>query len=212
MPGFPRVPLAYSSSSRGTSCRAAPSSRSLPTSRKVGPNSSRLWAWGMIRSHPTTIRFTTSVEALKLRSKPTRRPRCARDSRGKRLEVMAHGSSSRSITKTRKYENTKKSRTGTLPCLGCHGPAANAAFWEWARRSQRPAQVPRPVRSFEFVVAIVGFSSRWNGRLPVPAMWLTRRGFPRSGHPTLGHPLRHGDGDHRATRGRLSERASRQTE
>ena len=44
---------------------------------------------------------------------------------------MAHGSSSGSITKTRKYESTKKSRTGTLPCLGCQRPAANAAFWEW---------------------------------------------------------------------------------
>ncbi len=29
------------------------------------------------------------------------------------------------------YENTKKPRPGTLPCLGCHGPAANAAFWKW---------------------------------------------------------------------------------
>ena len=38
-----------------------------------------------------------------------------------------------SITKTRKYENTKKSRTGTLPCLGCQRPAANTAFWEWTR-------------------------------------------------------------------------------
>ncbi len=36
---------------------------------------------------------------------------------------------------------------------------------------QRPAQAPRPVRSFEFVVAIVGFSSRSNVRPPVPAMW-----------------------------------------
>ena len=45
---------------------------------------------------------------------------------------MAHGSSSGSITKTRKYESTKKSRTGTLPCLGCQRPAANAAFFlEW---------------------------------------------------------------------------------
>src|ERR1017187_9848443 len=56
------------------------------------------------------------------------------DPRGKRLEVMAHGSSSRQITKTRKYENTKKSRTGTLPFLGCQRPAGNAAFWEWTRR------------------------------------------------------------------------------
>jgi hypothetical protein len=39
------------------------------------------------------------------------------DPRGKRLEVMAHGSSSRQITKTRKYENTKKSRTRTRPSL-----------------------------------------------------------------------------------------------
>ena len=53
------------------------------------------------------------------------------DPRGKRLEFMAHGSSAGSITKTRKYESTKKSRTGTLPCLGCQRPAANAAFWEW---------------------------------------------------------------------------------
>ena len=55
------------------------------------------------------------------------------DPRGKRLEFMAQGSSSGSITKTRKYESTKKSRTGTLPCLGCQRPAANAAFWEWTR-------------------------------------------------------------------------------
>jgi hypothetical protein len=48
----------------------------------------------------------------------------AHDPRGKPLEVTAHGSSSRQITKTRKYENTKKSRTGTLPCLGCQRPAA----------------------------------------------------------------------------------------
>ena len=53
------------------------------------------------------------------------------DPRGKRLEFMAQGSSSGSITKTRKYESTKKPRTGTLPCLGCQRPAANAAFWEW---------------------------------------------------------------------------------
>ena len=38
---------------------------------------------------------------------------------------------SRSITKTQKYENTKNSRTGTLHCLGCHRPLANAAFGEW---------------------------------------------------------------------------------
>ena len=62
------------------------------------------------------------------------------DPRGKRLEVMAHGSSSRQITKTRKYENTKKSRTGTLPFLGCQRPAGNAAFWEWARA---PVRRPR---------------------------------------------------------------------
>ena len=55
------------------------------------------------------------------------------DPRGKRLEFMAQGSSSGSITKTQKYESTKKSRTGTLPCLGCQRPAANAAFWEWTR-------------------------------------------------------------------------------
>ena len=48
-----------------------------------------------------------------MRSKPTRRPIAPR-----------------SITKTRKYKNTKKSRTRTLIYLGCQRSAVNAAFWE----------------------------------------------------------------------------------
>jgi hypothetical protein len=49
---------------------------------------------------------------LALKSKPTRSPVALRYDR---TEVMTEGSSSKPITKGRKYESTKKSRSGTLP-------------------------------------------------------------------------------------------------
>jgi hypothetical protein len=105
---------------------------------------------------PNTIRFTSNVGALKLISNPTPRPvalkydftwaKCTSsraltafndDPRGKLPEFMAHGSSSRPITKTRKYENAKKSNTVLYLCLAVrgqvHAPLLGSSYASWTK-------------------------------------------------------------------------------